>query len=215
MWLYWLYDRNATKISSIDSMNQTRKRGWLNYFSLKRSTRKVHVDESSLDTESYKAAGTVFTDGRVFLAGHQPHKHIPMISGIGGKREDGEKPMYTAIRETLEELFEFKNIPKAFIEEVMRTISPQRIMKNGSYVFIQYDFDDLVEILRLIKKRRMSSPIYKKIPDSLINLILTRIVDNNSEITHLALLPLVPQLKIDKNLIDDVPIIKGLNIGIN
>jgi hypothetical protein len=123
--------------------------------------------------------------------------------------------MYTAIRETLEELFEFKNIPKAFIEEIMRTISPQRIMKNGTYVLIQYDFDDLVEILRLIKRKRMSSPIYKKIPDSLINLILTRIVDNNSEITHLALLPLVPQLKIDKNLIDDIPIIKGLNIRIN
>lgn len=209
MWLHWLYDGYGTKTSSIDSMNQTRKRGWFNYFSLKRSTRKVHVDESWLDKESYKAAGTVFTDGRVFLAGHQPHKRIPMISGIGGKREDGEKPMYTAIRETLEELFEFKNIPKAFIEEVMDKLHPKKIMKNGTYVLIEYDFDDLTHILRLVKRRRMSSPLYKKIPDSLINLILTRIVDNNSEITHLALLPLVPQLKIDKNVIDDVPIIKG------
>jgi hypothetical protein len=190
-------------------MSQTRKRGWLNYFSLKRSTRKVHVDHNFLDNESYKAAGTVFTDGRVFLAGHQPHKRIPMISGIGGKREDGEKPMYTAVRETLEELFEFKNIPKAFIEEVIECVHPKRILKNGSYILIEYNFDDLVEILHLVKRGRMSSPLYKKIPDSLINLILTRIVDNNSEITHLALLPLVPQLKIDKNVIDDIPIIKG------
>ena len=74
-------------------------------------TRLVNINAENV--ENFRAAGSVFTDSKIILAGYQPRKKKPFISGIGGKREEGESYMDTAIRETVEELFEFKD--KVFI----------------------------------------------------------------------------------------------------
>ena len=57
-------------------------------------------------------AGIFFTDEKIFLCGYSQHKH--KITGIGGKKQNNELPYETALRETLEEIFEFDNIPFDF-----------------------------------------------------------------------------------------------------
>jgi hypothetical protein len=57
-----------------------------------------------------EAAGIVFTNGTHILAGYQPRKKNPHISGLGGSKQKDESYMQTAWRETLEELFELKDI---------------------------------------------------------------------------------------------------------
>jgi len=188
MWFHWFYDRDGNKISELSM-------GWM-FFT--RKAKKIYPDDIP-----YKAAGTVFTDGKLMLAAFQPHKKIPVISGIGGKREEGERPIYTAIRETLEELFEFKFIPAELIEKIIKTIPPKKIIRNGSYVFAVYNFKDLISILKLVKRR--TSPLYKRMPTTLDDLLFNREVTTKAELSHLSLLPLVPDLKIDVNLLEDIP----------
>lgn len=191
MWFHWFYDRDGNKISEVNSMR------WM-FFTRKRPSKKIHPEDIP-----YKAAGTVFTDGKLMLAAFQPHKKIPVISGIGGKREEGERPIYTAIRETLEELFEFKDISAELIEKIIKTIPPKRIIRNGSYVFAVYNFKDLCSIMKLVKRNK--SPLYKKMPTTLEDLLFNREVTTKAELSHLSLLPLVPGLKIDVNLLEDIP----------
>lgn len=188
MWFHWFYDRDGTKISDV-SMS------WM-FFT--RKAKKVHPIDIP-----YKAAGTVFTDGKLMLAAFQPHKKIPVISGIGGKREEGERAIYTAVRETLEELFEFKDISAELIEKIIKTIPPKKIIRNGSYVFAVYNFKDLISILKLVKRNK--SPLYKKMPTTLDDLLFNREVTTKAELSHLSLLPVVPGLKIDVNLLEDIP----------
>jgi len=189
-------------------MSGTRK-GFMNYLiglTRRRSTRKVHPEVAY----EYRAAGAVFTDGTFLLAAYQPHKPVPVISGIGGKKEAGETVMYTAIRETLEELFEYKDVPKRLIEEIIESVQPKKVVKNGSYVFAVYNFKDLTKMLSIVKRHRLKSPLYKEFPDTLMKLIFSREVSPQAELSHLALLPLVPGLKIDTNLLEDIPQIKGV-----
>ena len=56
-------------------------------------------------------AGIMFTDKNSVLAGYSSHKLA--ITGIGGKKKGDETAIQTAIRETVEELFELEEIPKA------------------------------------------------------------------------------------------------------
>lgn len=185
-------------------MDGTRKKGWFHYLTnfthmRKSSTRRIHPEYD------FKAAGAVFTNGIYLLAAQQPNKDPPTISGIGGKREAGETPMYTAIRETLEELFEYKDVPKALINIIIGSVSPKKIIKNGSYVFGIYDFKDLDKILKIVKKYKLKSPLYRQFPDNITDLIFTRIMKPSAELCQLTLLPLVHQLNIDKNLLEDIP----------
>ena len=194
---------------------------------LYRSTRKlkkllgIHksyerlVNNELTDTE-YSAAGSVFTDGKLILAGYQPLKRSPTISGIGGKKEEGETYIETAIRETIEELFEVSDISKSLIEDI-KSITPQRIIQNGKYIMIVYNFADLEEILKIVKKNKISSPIYDKIPVNLMDLLFNRkLVYSNPdpfwkpEISHLSLLPVVNHKGahfIDSGFIEDMPIL--------
>jgi hypothetical protein len=57
---------------------------------LKKQKQKETKDE-------YTACGVVFTDGRHILAGYQPNKKNPCISGIGGMKEKGETHFDTAM----------------------------------------------------------------------------------------------------------------------
>jgi hypothetical protein len=157
------------------------------------------------NTYDFKAAGVVFTNGTHFLAAQQPLKPTPMISGIGGSREIGETFMITAIRETLEELLGLKNVPKRLISILIESVPSNKVIKNKSYVFIIYNFDNLLKILEVVKKFGIISPLYKKFPENLLDLLLLRIIDPSAELSHLVLLPLVPNLHIDNNMLTDIP----------
>uniref|UniRef100_A0A6C0BKM0 Nudix hydrolase domain-containing protein n=1 Tax=viral metagenome TaxID=1070528 RepID=A0A6C0BKM0_9ZZZZ len=177
--------------------------------------RLVNVEVSH--PEKYKAAGSVFTDGKIILAGYQPRKKKPFISGIGGKKEEGETYMYTALRETVEELFEYESIPRILIEE-LKTIVPEKVLQNGSYIIVVYNFEDLGMMLKIIGKHKLRSPLYDTFPKNLIELIFNRrvIYDVNNvfykpEISHLSLLPLIEHSRsnpfVDGDFIEDMPIL--------
>ena len=159
--------------------------------------------------DKYKAAGSVFTDGKLILAGYQPLKNKPFISGIGGKKEEGETYKVTALRETVEELFEFDTVPGKLIEDLMK-VTPEKVIQNGTYIMMVYNFDDLATMLKIISKYKLKSKLYDAAPLTLMDLLFKRKIDL-VEISHLALLPLVKHEKstpyVNAYFIEDMPIL--------
>jgi hypothetical protein len=175
------------------------------------------INKNIYNEESFKAAGCVFTDGKLLLAGYQPRKRKPFISGLGGKKEEGENYLDTAIRETIEELFEFKSIPKELILEI-KNIAPIKIIQNGSYIIVVYTFNDLDMFLKIMSKYNLRSILYDSMPKNITELIFNRKTTYNTnnifykpEVSHLAILPLVEHSKnnpyVDPYFIEDMPIL--------
>jgi hypothetical protein len=152
------------------------------------------VNNFVTDPERFKAAGVAFTNGKHVLAGFQPHKKHPSISGIGGSREPGESYMQTALRECVEELFEPKSIPKSLVPKLAQ-IAPQKVIQTGSYINAIYSFDDLQAMMNAMKRVGLRSPLYEKFPKNLTELIMNRVLigEKVAEISHLALIPVAAQ----------------------
>ena len=137
--------------------------------------------------ELYTGAGCLFTNGVHTLAGYQPRKYQPTISGFGGKKEPEETdPFQTALRETLEELF---GLDKDVIKAIQLPIKPKRIIQNGSYHVYVFSFADLEQILYTLQDLGVSSPYYLYLPNTIPDLIFHRRVDSDAEIGSLCLLP--------------------------
>ena len=153
----------------------------------------------------FLAAGCIFTDGNLILAGYQPTKEAPIISGLGGKREGDEFLEETAIRETVEELFEIHTLPTGLVQRIEKECIPGKVLQNGAYGIIVYNFKDLEKFLRICRSYKLVSPLYTKFPRTLDQLLFGRVVGSNSvEVTHLALLPVVSQQVIDPSFIEDI-----------
>lgn len=150
------------------------------------------VNNFVTDPDGFKAAGVAFTNNVHVLAGFQPHKKHPSISGIGGSREPGENYMQTALRECVEELFEPTSVPKTLLSK-LTSIVPQKIIQSGSYINVIYTFDDLQTMLARMKRSGLRSPLYEIFPKTLMDLITKRVLVKTAEISHLALLPVVAQ----------------------
>ena len=174
---------------------------WLGFF----QRNKVVPEPDTL--ESYTSAGTIFTDNIHVLAGYQPNKKIPFISGIGGTRNKGETYLHTAIRETIEELFEVHKFPYKLMHEIMMFMKPTKVIQNGKYVIVVFTFEDLLYIMTLVKKYNLISPMYDTLPTNLIELIFKRNTYKNAEIAQLVLLPAIKNVCIDANLINDIGIL--------
>ena len=175
------------------------------------------INTNLSNADKYRGAGSVFTDGKIILAGYQPLKRKPFISGIGGKKEKGEMYMDTALRETVEELFEFKDIPAKLMDELKTRLIPQKVLQNDTYIIVVYTFIDLDTMLHIIAKYKLQSVLYDKAPMNLMELIFNRKLEFNKdifykpEISHLALLPLVEHSKtnpfVNTYFIEDMPIL--------
>jgi hypothetical protein len=133
-------------------------------------------------------AGCLFTNGTHVLAGYQPNKQFPSINGIGGKPEEGEEPIVTALREFLEEVFGIYDCVKGIA--ALRTVVPRHVLEQKRYITYIYDFNDLEKILEIVSGLGVSSPLYGILPRSLVELLFTRMAVK-SEISHLCLIPLV------------------------
>jgi hypothetical protein len=144
-----------------------------------------------MSTEEYEAAGCAFTDGKLILAGYQPNKPQPFISGLGGAKAEGETPFDTALRETLEELFEVQDPPQALLSELEATLTPSSVLQNGTYIMFVFSFADLEAILRLAKLHIAHTKMYSTFPETLVELVFGRQSQPEAEISHLVLLPLV------------------------
>ena len=154
----------------------------------------------------FDSAGTLFTNGTHVLAGYQKDPTSPTVSGIGGKREGSEWYMETAIRETVEELFHIDPVPATLIRRIILSVEPTRVEKMGSYVLVIYNFKDLEKILEIVRNEIKLSPVYKTLPKTVSDLMLERILapDSRAEITHLCLVPLVKNAKMDISFQEDI-----------
>ena len=76
-------------------------------------------------------AGIMFTDGKLVLAGYNS-KHL-FISGIGGKIKENETPILTAVRETVEELFELEEIPGRLLDRLYEKLTFDRLFFSVSF----------------------------------------------------------------------------------
>ena len=139
--------------------------------------------------KSIYGAGCIFTDGSLILAGYQPTKKTPIISGIGGKRDEDEYYFETAHRELLEEVFGIKEGHQNLSTHIERMIKPVRTLYVGNYVNLVYTFKDLEYILILIHSLSMKSEFYDEFPQNLQDLIFKRKTVHGAEIQQLVILP--------------------------
>ena len=139
----------------------------------------------------YESAGIIFSNGRHILAGYQPKKKNPFISGIGGMKNPGETYIITAIRETLEELFDLYYIPDVLLNELYTIFENKQFKANGKYICVICKFEDLLLIFNLLKKHNIKSRLYDQIPNSLNDLVFERKINKDSEISELCILPVV------------------------
>jgi len=141
-------------------------------------TNQRYYSRTPTPTSVHHSAGMIFTNDRVILAGYQRKwrpNEVRFISGFGGSMENGEHPLQAAIRETIEEIYEFvqitknnknriKNcnfkltdkikIPIDLVEIVNSAIRPSMEQessgKGWSYTFYKYDIQDLITLMRIV-----------------------------------------------------------------
>jgi hypothetical protein len=153
---------------------------------------------------NFKGAGTIFTNNEIVLSGF--NIKINAISGIGGKPNNYELPWETAIRETLEELFEI-NPSDELIININMLIKPNKIKNNLNYYLWVYTLNDLNTLLHFLKSKQTESKLYKKFPKNVSELILNRKTEITKEIRELYLLPFNP-CKLSSDFIQDLQLIQ-------
>ena len=160
------------------------------------------------DMLPFSAAGILFSNETHALAGYQPHKRIPCITGIGGSRHGNETALQTAWRETIEELFDCENVPTKFLNLCETKLVPHSWFCRDEYICFQFSFNDLKKFLKLAKRFHLTTHIYEYYPTNLFELIMNRKDSSTSEIESLCLLPFVQNrtdhLYIHKELILDM-----------
>jgi hypothetical protein len=159
----------------------------------------------------FVAAGCLFTDGTHLIAGYQPQKMVPGINGLGGKRLFGEPYFHTALRETLEELFDV-TVNSGFLILLETAIKPSQVILNGTYVLLQFSFDDLKILLQYASTYCKWTPLYETMPLTINDLIFNRKYTSDSEISHLCLLPFIKGISIHNDLSSDIQGLKDTSV---
>jgi hypothetical protein len=158
-------------------------------------SRVCQTSASALNSQplisTFSAAGILFTNGKHVLAGYQPHKEVPKLSGIGGLREGDEHYMTTALRETLEELFGFAFMEDSLLAKLERKLPPVAVLQNENYVLVIMTFEQLERLLRIVKKGGPHQYLYEKFPETVADLVFQRKTTTTAEIQSFAVLPLI------------------------
>jgi hypothetical protein len=160
-------------------------------------------------------AGVLFHDETHFIAGYQPK--IGLISGIGGKKEPGDKnAKATALREMLEELFGYSD-PR--IIDALATIQEDKVIDYGYYIVYVYSLYHLSSMLYSISTFRLQSQYYEQHPLTIHDLIYKRRLPqappqpqpqeltkgcSQQELTKIHLLPLTHREGLSLDLIKDI-----------
>lgn len=140
----------------------------------------------------FRGAGCMFADQTYILGGYQNRKQFPKVSGLGGKPIGNESPYETAIRETVEELFEFSTIPTVLLNELHSILIPKTYFLNSGFVTYVFAMEQLDTFLQIVASYNLKSPLYVTIPLTLMDLILKRRIQTSftPEISHLVLVPI-------------------------
>lgn len=145
----------------------------------------------TLILDDYDAAGVAFITNTHMLVGYQPHKTQPSLTGIGGKREEGETYIQTALREAVEELFHVSHVDTRLLFRLAKACKPITTIVQDGYVIIVYDFHALEVFLQTVAKSDVDTSLYDEFPLNWSDLILNRRVHPMAEISHLSLIPLI------------------------
>lgn len=152
------------------------------------------------------SGGCIFTDGTYVLAGLQVKNEQKLVSGFGGKALEAEESIHGALRETVEELLELFDIPQ-IIDDIFIHYLPQRFFQNGSYLLLQYTFEDLEDILKTIQSYKVVSPVYETFPLTIQDLLFKRKRSETAEIQCLAFLPLTDGMQFDNAFLSDIALL--------
>lgn len=156
------------------------------------------------------AGGCLFTNGTHVLAGLQVKHGKRILSGFGGKPLEHEDILHAALRETVEELFEIFDVPEA-IDDIFLHYIPRRLLENGSYTILVYDFDDLIDFMKILAGHNLHSPLYRSFPMSFQDLLLHRHPSETSEIQQIALVPLDADMELDTAFLSDIALLLAKN----
>jgi hypothetical protein len=113
---------------------------------------------------------------------------------LGGRREGEETPQETALREVLEEMFGIqdpKQIPDwSRVLEDFCSQTPKKVihMEKPHYITFVYSIGDLCQFLH-VWERVFTSAYYKVFPQTLEELMFTRIAPETAEVSHILLWP--------------------------
>jgi hypothetical protein len=149
-------------------------------------------------------AGILFTDGRFTLSGVNKYSEM---TGIGGKKKGEETPVQTALRETIEELFEPEEIPSGFFEELYTKLVFDNMMAKSNYRTFIMNFNDLKLFFVTAKKYNLKSKVYDVLPSTIQDLILERKVVKDAELRYMMLIPNLPlhtELDFDGCFVNDI-----------
>jgi hypothetical protein len=149
-------------------------------------------------------AGILFTDGKFTLAGVNRESEI---TGIGGKKKGEETPIQTAIRETVEELFEPEEIPVGLFEELYTKLIFDNMMFKSNYSTFIMNFDDIKVFFLYAREYNLKSKVYEILPLTIQELILERKVVKNIELRYMMLIPNRPlhtELDFDGCFVNDI-----------
>jgi hypothetical protein len=155
-------------------------------------------------------AGILFTNRIMVLCGYKSEKQS--ITGIGGKMYKGETACQTAVRETIEELFEFENIPTVLLSNLVDVLIFDNLMAYRGYTTFIMDFYELDKIFTEVGKFNLKSRCYQTIPKNLIELVMCRIPNNTVELSHLALIP-AESCTVDRHLMSDIHTFKTCELS--
>lgn len=147
--------------------------------------------KDNLDDGPIKGAGCIFTNNKLILAGYQPYKKQPIISGIGGSCNKGEHYIDTALREMLEEIFGFEGDLTNLLMVIKTNLAPSKQIRNGNYISIIYSFDDLLSIIAILNMQFIKSKFYDNFPQNIEDILLKRKLIPGEEIQQLLLLPIL------------------------
>jgi hypothetical protein len=131
------------------------------------------------------------------LAGYQRKRGDVIISGLGGSRRDDETFIETALRETLEELFDIKEVPPKLLEDLKGKIRPASIKGKevpdwGIYVQLIYTFEDLQVILKYVERAAIKTHLYESFPRTISDLLLKRNPRTRSSSPEIEYLTIIP-----------------------
>jgi len=160
------------------------------------------------------AAGILFKEGPQVLCGYTPK--LEAYSGFGGKMEQSDgTTLRTAIRETIEELFELQPT-EPILKDCEIELANLTCIQIGTYSLYVASFEDYTKIVNILFNHKIyQSPIYNTIPYTIYGLVYLRDITKATEITDLDIINYnINQIKIDKNFIDDCQRAEELEIYI-
>jgi hypothetical protein len=155
------------------------------------------------------AAGIFFSDERHVLSAYQKKNGNLIVSGLGGKQEPTDATIYyTAIRETLEELYDIKP-SDGLINRIIHAIHPTMTIQAEHYTTFYMSFEQLARIMHIVADETQS-PIYRQMPHTIHELISNRRSLPTSEVSSLALQPMESTAVQDKEFMHDIESFKKL-----